>query len=779
MSYLSLPKFKLPANSKTKAWAKEVLLYAGNTLSLYSSSVIRDSVENKITNIDLYNGIIHAEDFVRVVNPLDLKTIDTTRALQHYPIAAPIIDLLVGEEINRPYEPLVHVVNNIAIDEKAERLRVYVQEQVVRLEEEWQGDEQALKQEVTALKRKLKYGHKDVVDKKASALLNHYWEELGMMETFVEGYRRMWLTGEEAYEIDIVNNEPTLRVINSVKMRAYGGGNSNRIEDSDIIVVEDHYSSGQLIERYGDKLSTDEIDRILDFQAGLGIYDKPYGDVTYEFKPRVVGEIMGNELSSNYVDSNGNIRHLRVRWKAYKKVKKILYPDPITGVDQIKVVSENYRLLPGEVVKESIWIYDWWIGTLIAADIVVDAHPIPIIYNKLSSLVESHPGIVGAVFNINQRRVTPPMSRMKPYQYLYDVIMDNIIVAMSKNIGPILEMDMAKKPTNWDTQKWLGYMTRYNVKFTDSFKEVKKGPAMGQLAGNVAQGHDQLVQLDFGNYIQQLINLGEYLENAMSEVVGVMPQRKGAVSNRETVGGIERATSQSSHMTEWSAFMHSQLKSKVLNVFIEAAKHALKDNPKKLQNIVDGSTREILEVTEEDFINADLGVFVTNSTKANAHKQILEQAAQAYMQNGGEFSFVFDVLFSDSMSEKRRLIEEHEENSQAQAQEQSQADQAAFKAEIDSKKETEDKKLEMDKYRADLDAEIKIKLKEMDMQMNREDNMMDGQGKDMDYKANIMSMQKDMDKNFNDNQNKQAELGLKDKELNIKKQESKAPASGV
>ena len=78
-------------------------------------------------------------------------------------------------------------------------------------------------------------------------------------------------------------------------------------------------------------------------------------------------------------------------------------------------------------------------------------------------------------------------------------------------------MDLAKRPKDWDTKKWLHYITKYNVKFVDSFKEVNKGAAKGQLAGNLAAGRDQIQEMSFGNYIQQLVSMAMYLEKAMAD----------------------------------------------------------------------------------------------------------------------------------------------------------------------------------------------------------------------------------------------------------------------
>ena len=46
------------------------------------------------------------------------------------------------------------------------------------------------------------------------------------------------------------------------------------------------------------------------------------------------------------------------------------------------------------------------------------------------------------------------------------------------------------------------------------------------------------------------MNILEYIKAEMGEVAGISKQREGQISNRETVGGVERATLQSSYITE-------------------------------------------------------------------------------------------------------------------------------------------------------------------------------------------------------------------------------------
>ena len=48
---------------------------------------------------------------------------------------------------------------------------------------------------------------------------------------------------------------------------------------------------------------------------------------------------------------------------------------------------------------------------------------------------------------------------------------------------------------------------------------------------------------------------------------------------------------------------------------------------------------------------------VTNSSKTMEMEQMLKQAAQAFMQNGGSMSVLMDVIFAPSLMDMRRKIE--------------------------------------------------------------------------------------------------------------------------
>ena len=73
---------------------------------------------------------------------------------------------------------------------------------------------------------------------------------------------------------------------------------------------------------------------------------------------------------------------------------------------------------------------------------------------------------------------------------------------------------------------------------------------MGKLAGHLNNNGSGVIDADQSQGIEFYMNFLEWIKQTMSEMVGITKQREGAISNRETVGGVERSVLQSSHITE-------------------------------------------------------------------------------------------------------------------------------------------------------------------------------------------------------------------------------------
>ncbi len=711
--YITLPRQTLSYKKKNKKWRKDNIDYADGH-SYYHNDQVRQSLKNKLVNLHLYNGYVDVRDIHKTLNPYAIDASFVPDNIPHHPIMVPKIDLLVGEEINRKFNYTAVVTNPDAISEKEEAKKDYIRQNIAEFIKETNDDPQEIERKLKELQRDLKTWQ-DSKELLANRILRHYWEEQSFAKKFNNGFKDALINAEEIYQCDIENGEPVMNKLNNLKVHSIRSGNSSRIEDADLVILEDHWSPGRIVDVYHEELKKDDIDQILNYSTTRNHDNYTDDDSNHLFlRDKIdeinsldpylgIAEINGHYFSSDYTDSQGNIRVLRVFWKSMKKIKKVKYYDDFGDV-QYKIRSEEYQIDKDAGEEEKIlWVNEAWEGVKIGKDIYINMRPRKVQYNRINNPSQNHFGIIGEVYNTNQSRAVSLVDRMKNYQYMYDVLWDRLNKAIQKNYGKIFELDLSKIPENWEIDKWMHFAVVNGIAVVDSFKEGNKGAATGKLAGNMQQ-RNAVMDLETGQYIQQHIQLLEYIKMEMGEIAGVSKQREGQIQNRETARGIERSVNQSSHITEWWFMKHEDVKKRVLAAFLETAKIAFKDNPKKAQYVLDDQSIEILKV-DPSFIEADMGVVITSSSKTRELEDTMKQLAQAFMQNGGNFSTVMDIYLSPSLADMRRKIERVEEDQKEaerlQSEQQNKLAEATMKAEQESKRQDRNlKKYEIDKKSA-------------------------------------------------------------------------------
>ena len=757
MNATKIPQQKISWKRKTKKWRQEVVDSLDRGFSIYHNPSTRIAVSEKIINQNLYNGILDTEDMAKYLNPYGIVGYNINDKLGHHAIIVPKIDVLVGEESKRYLEYQVVVTNPDAISSKMQSLRSEVKQRLITiLNTEFpqsEGDDAAkakLQEEISKLERYANYTFKDIKELRAANILKYYEQEQGFASIFNEGFKDVLIHAEEIYECAIVSDEPKLIKLNPLKVHVVRTSNSSRIEDADIIIIDDHWSPGKIVDTYWNDLKNKDIEHINSYGVTSSDGQNFEDELPQSF--HLIGasgednamldgnsvddyvqfaEINGHKLSSNYTDEDGNIRVLRVFWRSQRKVLKVKYYTE-QGTEEYKIMDESYvpKDLEGEVA-ETLWINEWWEGTKIGQDVYINMRPRQVQYNKLSNPSEGNPGLVGEIYNTNQGRAVSLVSRMKSYQYMYDAIWDRLNKAIAKNMGKILEVDVAKIPNNWDVGKWLHYATTMGIGVVDSFNEGNKGAATGKLAGGF-NTTGKVLDVETGSYIQHHITLLEYIKQEMSEIAGITRQREGNISNRETVGGVERSVTQSSHITEWWFRKHTDVKIRALRLFLETAKAALRGNIKKLQNILDDRSIQLFEIDGDEFAESDYDIIITNDSHYAETKQQIQQLAQAAMQSQNiKFSDMLYIFNSNSLSDMSRRIEKGEMDKDAR---ESQASQQKSEELAQNKKYQQDQ-VEMANKREDtkiaLDAQ-KIELDRLQMQLDAQFKQME-----LNIKANV------------------------------------------
>lgn len=652
-------------------------------------------------------GKLHMDDLALICNPEGIKANFIPDKIQHYSVMNSKLNVLKGEELGRIFDYKVVVTNPNAVSDIENDKKQALFQSLQQLIQDESVNEEQFNQELEKLNDYYTYEWQDFREVRGNCVLNHYTQEYNMPLLFNRGFSDAMTVGEEIYQCDIVGGEPVIERINPLKIRIFKSGYSNRIEDADMIILEDYWSPGRIYDAYYDVLTAKDWKYIESFPDhfsqgavdSMDNIDERYGfvnshmitdviaDSTMFFDPfGEYSDAVSNELLP--FDMNGNIRVIRVYWKSRRKIKKIKFYDPVTGEEDFTFMPETY--IPNETKGEEeqiFWVNEAWEGTKIGQDIYVNIRPRVIQYNRLDNPSKCHFGIIGSIYNMNDDKPFSMVDMMKPFAYLYDIIHDRLNKMMARNWGKMTVLDLAKKPKSWKMEKWLYYAKSMGLFVEDSFNEGVIGAATGKLAGGLNNNSQRLIDADFGNNIQQYINLLEFIKMEMADVAGISKQREGQISNRETVGGVERATLQSSHITEWIFSIHDDVKKRALECFLETAKIAMKGRTKKFNYILPDNSKQIMEIDGDEFAECDYGLVVDNSRGLQELQQKLETLAQAALQNQTlSFSTIMKLFMSASLSEKQRFVERDElkikQEQQQQQQMQMQQQQEAVQAQM-------------------------------------------------------------------------------------------------
>lgn len=777
--FVQFPPQQLPFNKKTKEWRKKHLDWA-DSKTFFNYSLVRNSVIHKKINYDLLVGKLHMSDLEMILNPENIQAGFIPDRIQHYPIMNSKLDVLIGEESKRVFDYRVIITNPNSISEIENKKKEELLQDLQNLLTNTAQSEEEFNQGLEKINYYYSYEWQDMREIRANALLNHYNKEYNMPLIFNEGFKDALAVGEEIYQCDIIGGEPTLTRLNPLKVRIFKSGYSNKIEDADVIVIEDYWSPGKIIDTYYDVLTKKDIEYIEhlpDFTGEAAKDSMDNIDGRYSFvNMNMVGDEMSTEgfyfdplnLFSDGVqgsllpyDLAGNVRVLRMYWKSRRRIKKVKSYDPETGEEVFNFYPETYVLNKEAGEEEQIfYVNEAWEGTKIGEEIYVNMRPRVVQYNRLSNPSRCHFGIIGTIYNLNEGRPFSLVDKMKPYNYLYDAIHDRLNKLLASNWGKIVTLDLAKVPKDWTIEKWLYFAKINKVAVVDSFKEGNIGAATGKIAGALNNASSGAIDLELGNTIQNNINLLEYIKAEMSDVAGISKQREGQISNRETVGGVERATLQSSYITEWLFFNHDDTKRRAINCFIETAKIALRGRSKKFQYILSDNSIRIMNIDGDEFAENDYGLVVDSSTGTQELNQKLDMLAQAALQNQTlNFSTIMKLYSSASLAEKQRMVEINENQMIERQQQQAKIEQQLQQQQLEMQSKQAEAQMQQEDELNKRDNETKIIIAEINAQSKQQD---DGIIEPEDSKAKEELLEKI--RQFNEN------LKLNRDKLNLERQ---------
>lgn len=740
------PLQRLPMSKKTQDWKEACVDYiAGHSQGSSRDGNNRSRKEEMQTYYDLYNSIYSEKDLKYVTNPF--KQQDGFPAMaQDYNIIKPKIDLLLGEETKRPFNFRVVHTSDMAtseIQDKAKQMIVdYIQATIMSKlgsEEQARYQEALQSGEIMTPEQIQKYiskDYKDIAEITAYHSLNYLKNKLNITHEFFKGWKDALIGGEEIYYVGIVNGEPCLQRINPIYFD-YDSDTSDLefIHEAQWCCYEMIMSLTEVYDRLYDKMSEKQLNELLDMMD-----DRSKGGVTPEVRktsldyPHIKTHSI-NGFSSNPFEEADNIHVWHCCWKSLKKIGFVNIINPETGMPEEYQVDETYKETGNELDVEWKWIIEVWEGYRIGQDLYVGIQPIEYQHISADNPNAQRLPYTGVIYNNTNSRPRSLVSMMKPLQYMYIVLWYRLELAMARDKGKVVTMDITQIPKsmNIDVAKWMHYLSALGVNFVNPYEEGWDIP--GREGGKPSQ-FNQISALDLtmANTIDQYINLMDKIESMLSEISGVSKQREGSISSNELVGNVERSVVQSAHITEPWFWVHNQVKKECLTMLLDTAKHAWKDNKTSIQYVLDDATRAFLTLSD-DFFYEDMDIFVEDTTKNQQQIEALKNLMQPAMQNGASLLDIAEIITMDNVTMIRSKLEEIEQKrmEQQQAMEQAQAEREQQMAQIQNEIKEEElmlKEAEMDlkKYEIDSNNATKITVAQLNAYRGAENMDQDGSG---------------------------------------------------
>lgn len=730
----NFPQQKLPLKKKDEQWQHDCVNYIIGEGNVVSGGMQKTRFSELQTYYDLYNSIFDEKDFKRITNPF--KVSDGFPATpQDFNIIRPKVDLLIGEETKRPFNFRVVRTSQEAtsdlMDQEKEMLIQYMMSAIMgRMspEEQQQFQQQLQSGEIMPPEEIGKYmrrDYKDVIENTAYHSLMYIREKCGIDNEFIKGWKDGLIAGQEVYYVGVQNGDPYMERVNPVYFSFDQSPDLEFIEDASWCCRKMRLPVAEVYDRYHDKLSEKDLDKLNEMLTGRPSNDLGEKDPVDNFN-HIQMHIYDNPVFDQKTRHNINVWHCC--WKSFKKIKYVTFQDE-NGDAQIEIVDEFYKPVGTEIGIDEDWIVEVWEGYRAGSDLYFGIQPVAYQHISIDQPDSQKLPYCGAIYSNTNSKPRSLVSILKPLQYMYIVLWYRLELAIARDKGKVINMDITQIPKsmNITPDRWMHYLSSVGVNFINPYENQWGIP--GREGGKPAT-FNQITSLDLtmSNVIAEYIQLMDKIEQLAGTITGITEQRQGAISTSELVGNVERSVLQSSHITEPLFWVHNQCKKHVLTMLLNTAKGVWEESgKKKLQYVFDNGERAFLAITKQ-FYYEDMDVFVSDTSKDAENISKLQQLIQPAMQNGASLLEAAEVLTNDNFNiikQKLKDMQDRQDQLQQQQQEAQQQQAMQLQQMQNEAKEQElmlkEAEMDLQRYKIDADNQTKIAVAEISTYRGTED----------------------------------------------------------
>lgn len=535
----TFPQQKLPLSKKNEDWQHSCVNYIIGEGNIVSGGRQNTQFGELQTYYNLYNSIFDEKDFKRITNPF--KVDDGFPATpQDFNIIRPKIDLLIGEETKRPMNFRVVRTSQEAVsdlmDKEKEMLMQYMMSAIMAKmdpEQQQQFQQQLQNGEIMPPEQIAKYmdsTYKDVVENTAYHTLSYLREKLNIDNEFIKGWKDALISGNEIYYVGVQNDEPYMERVNPLFFSYDKSPDLEFIEDGSWCCRKMRLPVAEVYDRYYNKLDEKDLNKLNEMLTG-----KPMGDMREGDPVDTGGGIQMHIYDNPEFDQKSryciNVWHCC--WKSFKKIFYVTYMDE-TGTPQVQIADESYKKIGNELSVEPDWIVEVWEGYRAGSDLYFGIQPIEYQHVSIDNPNSQKLPYCGCVYSNTNSKPRSLVSILKPLQYMYIVLWYRLELAIARDKGKVVNMDITQIPKsmNITPERWMHYLSSVGVNFINPYEEgwcFDPNTLVATPSGNVKMKDIKLGQFVYtpGHHLAYVTNLfhGEDEMYNIIPSIGSEPQK--------------------------------------------------------------------------------------------------------------------------------------------------------------------------------------------------------------------------------------------------------------
>ena len=684
-------------------WARAKMDYFSNQYNYYT-----EKKEKFKINYELYNGRMDFDSYLetgKIISTelgIDVPEIEYNKSdFIHFPVLQTVLHDLEGEEIKRPFNLRVVTTNSnsesvrqntrkrllientskIVKQQILERIKIenakkieeakanmdpsVDPEYVKKLEELQQSLDAQLEQNLQRMtplevETYMSNNFKLPEEKLTDEILQYHVRTDRLKFVFDKGWKDVIITGEEVYWTGEWNGRPIIKACNPLYFNYSKSKDVDYLDEADWCTYDEYLSIYEIYQHFGNIITEEEREVLDKYESTL---NSPSDSKVWEVIPNAIMNMTDPETTPSWIDPwqdnfNDNYKTRRIRithvvWKTLKKIKYIFRLNE-NGTLEKSIVDETYVFNKATDIKqETIWIPEYWQGYKIFTNpkIYLKIEPIPNQYRDLDNPFQIRGPYTGTVYSSRNSAPISITDLGKPWQFLYNVIVNQIIEIMKTDIGNILLGLEEQIPKNLTPTQWMTYIKKFKVALISASRD-------GDLRSmGIDPQYWKSINLSHTQDIAQKLNLLDYIERKMTQAMSYNPNRLGMQSPYESVSNNQQNIIQSSNQTEKWFYMHNYVKERTMENYIEICKVIYKENPLRASYILSDLSVATLNTEVSEFSNYNYKVYITNTLKDTQVITELKSLIQPIIQNsGGDLRVVSEILTSENATEIKNII---------------------------------------------------------------------------------------------------------------------------